>query len=257
MEFIEYQVAERVANIRLNRPDKRNAFNVGLVTELKQALENAEKDESVKVILLSANGDVFSAGADLGYLQQMQSFSKAQNTADSLAMAELLKYIYQHPKIIVSMVEGNALAGGCGLATICDFCFAVPEAMFGYTEVKIGFIPAIVMVFLLRKIGEGRAKELLLSAKLLKAEEAKEMGLINKVIEKDKIKDYVGNFIRQLCVECSGEAMSMTKKMIAEVQNLSLDRSLVYAAEMNAEARELSDCKKGINSFLNREKISW
>ncbi len=257
MEFIEYQVSERVANIRLNRPDKRNAFNVGLVTELKMALEDAEKDENVKVILLSANGEVFSAGADLGYLQQMQSYSREQNTADSLAMAELLKYIYQHPKIIVSMVEGNALAGGCGLATICDFCFAVPEAMFGYTEVKIGFIPAIVMVFLLRKIGEGRAKELLLSGKLMNATEACETGLVNKVLEKDKIKDYASNFIRQLCVECSGDALSLTKKMIAEVQNLNLEKGLVYAAEMNAEARETADCKKGINSFLKREKLIW
>lgn len=257
MEFIEYKVAERVAYIRLNRPDKRNAFNVGLVTELKHALEDAGKDENVKVVLLSANGDVFSAGADLAYLQQMQSFSKEQNTADSLAMAELLKYIYQHPKIIVSMVEGNALAGGCGLATICDFCFAVPEAMFGYTEVKIGFIPAIVMVFLLRKIGEGKAKELLLSGKIISATEAKGMGLINNVIAKAEINEYVSNFIRQLCVECSGEALSLTKKMIAEVQNLNLENGLRYAAEMNAEARELSDCKRGINSFLKREKISW
>lgn len=257
MEYIEYIVAERVAHIVLNRPDKRNAFNVGLVTELKAALEMAEKDDAVKVILLRAAGQVFSAGADLSFLQQMQSYTEAQNIADSSAVAQLFKYIYTHPKILVAQIEGHAIAGGCGLATVCDFSFAVPEAMFGYSEVRIGFIPAIVMVFLLRKIGEGRAKELLLTGKLLNAEEAKNYGLINYVVAADKIAETVSNFVQDLCVECSKDAMQLTKKMIAEVQEKPLDEALSYAAKMNALARTTADCKTGINAFLTKQKIKW
>ena len=198
MEFIEYSVADRVATIILNRPDKRNAFNEGLVSELRDALVSAENDNNVKIIRLKANGQVFSAGADLAYLQKMQAYSKEQNIADSTELAALFRYIYTHPKIIVAQVEGHAIAGGCGLATLCDFCFAVPEANFGYSEVKIGFIPAIVMVFLLRKIGEGKARELLLTGKLVNAEEAKQIGLINAVISTDKIEDEVSPYTNTL-----------------------------------------------------------
>jgi methylglutaconyl-CoA hydratase len=257
MEYVEFDIADRVATITLNRPDKRNAFNEGLVSELRDALVMAEKAKNVKVIRLKANGQVFSAGADLAYLQKMQSYSKEQNIADSTELAALFKYIYTHPKIIVAQIEGHAIAGGCGLATLCDFSFAVPEANFGYSEVKIGFIPAIVMVFLLRKIGEGKARELLLSGKLINASEAKEIGLINAVIGSNKIEDEVSNFIQKLCVECSQEAIALTKSMIAQVQQQTVDEALQYAAEMNALARTTEDCKKGISSFLTREKLVW
>jgi methylglutaconyl-CoA hydratase len=257
MEYVEFDIADRVATITLNRPDKRNAFNEGLVSELRDALVMAEKAKNVKVIRLKANGQVFSAGADLAYLQKMQSYSKEQNIADSTELAALFKYIYTHPKIIVAQIEGHAIAGGCGLATLCDFSFAVPEANFGYSEVKIGFIPAIVMVFLLRKIGEGKARELLLSGKLINASEAKEIGLINAVVGPDKIEDEVSNFIQKLCVECSQEAIALTKSMIAQVQQQTVDEALQYAAEMNALARTTEDCKKGISSFLTREKLVW
>lgn len=257
MEFITYTVENRVATITLNRPDKRNAFNAGLVTELKEAFKKADFDENVRVVLLKANGQVFSAGADLAYLIQMRNYQFDQNVSDNLAMAELFKSIYQHSKVVVAQVEGHALAGGCGLATVCDFTFAVPEALFGYTEVKIGFIPAIVMVFLIRKIGEGKAKELLLSGKMISAEEAQHYGLINKVVAADKISETVNNFIHQLVVECSGDALRITKEMIAHVQNLNLDDAIRYAAEMNAHSRTTKDCIRGIDSFLNREKIEW
>lgn len=257
MEYIEYFVRERIAHIVLNRPDKRNAFNVALVSELKEAFEQAEKDESVKIILLQAKGKVFSAGADLSFLQEMQSYTEAQNIADSSALANLFKYIYTHPKVIVAQIEGHAIAGGCGLATLCDFSFAVPEAMFGYSEVRIGFIPAIVMVFLLRKIGEGAAKELLLTGKLLSAMEAQQKGLINYVVAADEIEETVNNFVQDLAVNCSADAMQLTKLMIAEVQEKSLDEALRYAAEMNAKARTTKDCKAGIDAFLSKQKIKW
>ena len=151
MALVEYEAKDRIGFLTLNRPTKRNALNHELVTELLLGFQKAASDDSVKVIVLRANGETFCAGADLVYLQQMQKFSYEENLSDSLQLKELFLQIYTSKKVVIAQVQGAALAGGCGLITVCDFVFAVPEAKFGYTEVKIGFVPAIVMVFLLRK----------------------------------------------------------------------------------------------------------
>jgi methylglutaconyl-CoA hydratase len=158
---------------------------------------------------------------------------------------------------VVAQIEGDAIAGGSGLATCCDFVFSVPEAKFGYTEVRIGFIPAIVMVFLLRKIGAAKSKELLLTGNLITAEAALSVGLINRIVEADNIAEEVYNFACKLIESNSSNSMMMTKKMIAEVQSMGLDEALVHACEMNAKARASSDCKTGIEAFLKKEKIKW
>lgn len=256
-QYVQYKEKGAVAHIILDRPDKRNAFNAEVVTELKTAFKQAANKDAIKIVLLRANGKVFSAGADLGYLQNLQDFSEAENIEDSEQLMELYHAIYTHPKVIVAQIEGHAIAGGCGLATVCDFSFAVPEAKFGYTEVKIGFIPAIVMVFLLRKIGEGKAKELLLTGQLIDAEEAMEYGLINEVHPADEIADEVAAFIEKLCYQASGDALRLTKQMISQVQEKTLEEGLKYAAQMNAKGRATDDCKTGIAAFLNKEKISW
>ena len=165
--------------------------------------------------------------------------------------------IYQSPKIVIAQVEGAAIAGGCGLATICDFCFAIPESKFSYSEVKIGFVPAIVMVFLIRKVGEQIAKKLLLTAELFNAEQAKTYQLINEVIESNEIENYVFKFAQKLCTGASEQSLALTKQMIDEVQNRNLNDALNYASEMNAHARQTNDCKRGINAFLNKEKLIW
>jgi methylglutaconyl-CoA hydratase len=256
-EYIQCEVKERVRYITLNRVDKRNAFNHQFVAELKDAFILAEEDEDTKVIVLRANGEVFSAGADLQYLQSLQKNTYEENLADSQFLKELYHHMYMHNKIIIAQVEGHAIAGGCGLATVADFTFAVPEAQFGYTEVKIGFVPAIVMVFLLRKIGETKAKELLLTGKLITAQTAKDMGIIHEVVSKDTIQDEVFSFAQKLCKETSGDSLKITKSMISAVQNMKDFDALNYAAEMNATARATKDCKKGIASFLAKEKIVW
>jgi methylglutaconyl-CoA hydratase len=255
--YIHYTVENRVAYITLNRPEKRNAFNPQLVAELKAAFQNAANDDAAKVIVLRSNGAVFSAGADLSVLQTMQQNSREQNFADSQSVRELYEMIYTLPKVIIAQVQGHAIAGGCGLATVSDFCFAAPEANFGYSEVKIGFIPAIVAVFLLRKIGEGRAKELLLTGKLISAAEAQNFGIINKVVPAADLESTVNAFAQQLCTETSGDSLRMTKLMIAAVQEKPLADALTFAAEQNAASRETPDCKKGIASFLNKEKLVW
>jgi methylglutaconyl-CoA hydratase len=257
MKYITYSVQDRIAYITLNRPEKRNALSHELVKELKDAFHNADQDTDVKVIILKAEGEAFCAGADLEYLQQLQNFSFEQNLADSSYLKELFIQIYEHKKVVIAQVQGHALAGGCGLATVCDFVFAVPEAKFGYTEVRIGFIPAIVMVFLLRKLGETKAKELLLTGTLITAEEAKKIGLINTLSTRESLETEVSKFAAQLITSNSAYAMSVTKQMISKVQSLPLDDALTFAAEMNAKARASDDCRKGISAFVSKTKIVW
>ncbi len=256
-ETILYSVNNKICTISLNRPDKRNAFNSQLVAELTTAFEDADQDEKVKVIILKGEGVIFSAGADLAYLQSLQSYTYDENLEDSNNLMRLFKFIYTMSKPVIAQIEGHAIAGGCGLATICDFAFAIPEAQFGYTEVKIGFVPAIVMVFLLRKISEKNAKELLLTGKLIEAKRAKEMGLINNVISSNVIQQHVLNIANDLISNCSRESLKSTKQMIAAVQELSLDNAFNMAAEINAKARTTEDCRKGIAAFLDKRKTEW
>jgi methylglutaconyl-CoA hydratase len=257
MNTVEYEVRDRIGFITLNRPEKRNALNEDLIRSLSSAFTKASKDDSVKLIILRANGEAFCSGADLGYLQELQNFSFDDNLADSTRLKELFLQIYTLNKVVIAQVEGHAIAGGCGLATVCDFIFAVPEAKFGYTEVKIGFIPAIVMVFLIRKIGDQRARQMLLSGSLISAEEALGAGLVTKVAGETSIKEDVLEFAHKLIKANSAQAMTSTKRMIAEVQSMSLSEALNYAARMNADARGSDDCKKGISGFLNKEKVEW
>jgi methylglutaconyl-CoA hydratase len=257
LRYIRYDLRDAIGYITLNRPDKRNALSFDMVSELKQAFEFAEEDDTCKVIVLRAEGAAFCAGADLGYIQELQSFGYTDNLADSTHLMQLFHQIYTLKKVVIAQVQGHALAGGCGLATVCDFAFAVPEAKFGYTEVKIGFLPAIVSVFLLRKIGEARTKQLLLTGDVISAQAAVEFGLVNFLASREELADKVYTFARRLCVENSGQSMELTKEMLARIPEMPLEDSLRYAAQMNAEARGSVDCRRGIAAFLNKEKITW
>lgn len=257
MELVIQSCINRVGYLTLNRPEKRNALGSDMVQALKKALKSLIEDDQCKVIVLKANGPAFCAGADLAYLQDLQHFSFEENLADSLSLKELFAMIHTSPKVVIAQIEGHALAGGCGLATVCDFSFAVPEAKFGYTEVKIGFIPALVMVFLLRKIGEGKSRQLLLTGDLISAKEARELGLINEVCSPENIADEVNKLAQKLIDQASGNSLALVKKMMYEVQHMSMDEGLNYAAAENARARAHEDCKKGIASFLNKTPLTW
>jgi methylglutaconyl-CoA hydratase len=257
MSSILYDITNRTATITLNRPEKRNALNAELVKELSDALSKAEIDDSVKAIILKANGNTFCSGADLDQLKAMQSATYEENLADSNRLKELFKKIYTLEKIVIAQVEGFALAGGCGLATVCDFTFCTPESKFGYTEARIGFVPAIVMVFLIRKIGEKKAAQLLLGADIISAEEALVLGLINKIYSKATIAQEILEFTNKLIAQNSAQSLATTKTMINLVQGKSFDEALDFAVKQNAIARSSTDCNRGIQAFLNKENISW
>ena len=256
MSLILTNIEGRVGTIVLNRPEKRNALSAELVTELKQAFLDFNSNENVKIILLKSASLPFCAGADLAYLMQLRNFTFDENVADSQHLKELFELIYTSPKITISQVEGPALAGGCGLATVTDFCFASIEATFGYTEAKIGFLPALVMVYLREKVGMQVMTDWLLTGRIFGADEAFNCGLIYQVSASDDIEKQVNDFIAKLTIGVSQQSIAGIKKMM---RNLPFDRSeaLNYAAEMNAHARATTDCRKGIDAFLNKEKITW
>ncbi|NLR60860.1 enoyl-CoA hydratase/isomerase family protein [Chitinophaga polysaccharea] len=255
--FLQYTVSDRVATIALNRPEKRNALNGLLVAELRDAFRAAAADAAVKVVVLKGNGEAFCAGADLEYLQQLQQNTYDENLTDSWELMQLFREIYELDKVVIAQVEGHAVAGGCGLVTLCDLSYAVPSALLGYTEVKIGFIPALVAVFLVRKIGEGRSRELLLTGKLVTAEKAAADGLITGVIPAAEIATHVAKVAASLCTEASANSLKVTKKLIGTVLDLPLQDGLLHAAELNAATRGHEDCKRGITAFLNKEKLIW
>lgn len=257
MEFVLTETKNRIARITLNRPEKRNALNAQFVNELKTAFTDAINNTEAKVILLKANGKAFCAGADLEYLQQLQQNTYEENLEDSTSLMELYKLLYTCPKLVIAQVEGHAIAGGCGLITVCDYVIATRGSKFGYTETKIGFVPAIVMTFLIRKLGEAKARKLLLKGDLISAVAAQKLGLIYKCAFPETIESAIDKLCREILEENSADALSMTKEMIAKIQAMNLEDALTYAAQMNAKARETTDCKNGITAFLNKESIKW
>ncbi len=254
MDIVLTSAADGVGTITMNRADKRNALSAELVAGLHAAFLQMGSNESVKVIVLSGEGSAFCAGADLAYLQQITENSPLGNLADSTALKDMLQSIVDCPKPVIAKVHGAAIAGGCGLATVCDIVIAGREkSLFGYSEVRIGFIPAIVLVYLVRKIGDTQSRRLVLTAENINAEEALRLGLITKVVNDEDLEAETMLMARQIAKN-SSSAMAMSKMMLGAVQGMSLDAGLHYATVMNALARQTDDCKQGIATFLKSPK---
>jgi methylglutaconyl-CoA hydratase len=257
-ERLIYEATGRRARITLNRPDKRNALDDLMVRELTIAFTQAAKDSSVKVIQLAGTGSAFCAGADLEYLGRVATYDLEQNRQDSQQLASLFRLIYELRKPIIGVVNGPALAGGCGLASVCDLTVASEEnARFGYTEVHIGFLAAVVMIFLVKRVGEGRARELILRGNIISATEAQTIGLVNVVVPERDLEKEVASLTESLVVNNSLISMGLSKEMLSKLDGMNLMEMLDYAANMNAAARMTPDCKEGIASFLARKNIEW
>lgn len=254
MSVLAITVADGIATLLLDRAEKRNSLSTELIAALHAAFMKCAQDDTVRVIVLKGAGSAFCAGADLAYLQRISELSPTENIDDSTALKDMLQAIVECPKPVIAMVHGPAIAGGCGLATVCDFVVAGrTNATFGYSEVRIGFIPAIVLVYLVRKIGDTQARRLLLSAENVSAEEALRLGMITSVVDDDMLETEVYALARRLAKN-SMSAMGLTKHMLNAVHGMSLDAGLQYATVMNALARQTDDCKQGIASFLNSSK---
>lgn len=252
---IQYAADGGIATITLNRPDKRNAISYELIDDLLGVLEEIGKSSALVVILTGA-GKAFCSGMDLDNLKALTGRSHEQNLQDSQTMARLFRALYDFPKPTIAAVNGPAIAGGCGLATLCDFTLAVPEAKFGYTEVRIGFVPAIVSTFLLRQIGEKHARDLLLTGRIIGSDEAHRVGLINEVVPPEKLLDRARDLAAQL-MENSPASLACTKRLLSEYASRELDLQTQSAVRENAAIRATHDFREGVTSFLEKRKPQW
>lgn len=255
---IAIRTSGRTSVITLSRPEKRNALDDQMVEELTRAFHAAARDAQVRAVVLRAEGPAFCAGADLEYLQRMSGFDLEQNREDSRRLAHLFRMMHELRKPVIAAVQGPALAGGCGLATVCDVVLAARgAASFGYTEVRIGFIPAIVMVFLLRRVGEGRAREMVLGGSVIDAESAHAAGLVNALVAPEELDAAALELAGRLAQDNSAVAMGLCKELLARLPGMNLQEALDFAANMNAAARMTQDCREGIAAFLRKEKPAW
>jgi methylglutaconyl-CoA hydratase len=248
--MLKSEIRNNTGLIILNRPEKRNALNPELSTLLIKKLGEFALDSNIKSVILTGEGTSFCAGADLSWLNKIKDYSTVKNEEDSEGVAELFLALYDFPKPIIAAVNGPAVGGGCGLASVCDFVIAATkEARFGYTEVKIGFIPAIVSIFLIKKIGEGKAKQLLLTGEIIESERALQLGLVDYLSD-NVIKDAF-SFAEKLNAN-SSFSISLTKDLIRNISNMKVHDAVNYCIRLNAISRSSEDFKIGINKFLNK-----
>lgn len=253
LKNILYKIENGIADVILNRPEKMNSLDEDLISGITELFTDFKKNEDVKVVVISGAGGNFCSGLYLDYLQKISEFDIMQNKADSQRFKNMLLSIYSCPKPVIAKVSGYALAGGCGIASVCDFIVADETAKFGYTEVKIGFIPAMVMVFLLKRISETHAKDLLLSSRIIDSSEALHMGLINKSVSTALLDEAVNELCEQL-KKNPASSIALTKEMFNTVPGMNIDNALDYACDLNAITRMTKDCKEGIAKFLNKNK---
>ena len=257
MRLVEIHDKGRVVTLTMNRPDKRNALNHDLIAELKTALHELKDHAEVRVIILTGAGKTFSAGADLAALRGLQTAGLSENLADSQHLAELFSLIHHYPRPIIARVNGHAIAGGCGLVAACDFSVAVEGAKLGFTEVRIGFVPAIIMTFVVRKLGETYAREMLLRGHLIDAVEAEKRSLINRAVPREELDDVVHALASELATQTSASALALTKQLLAVQHSMPVASVLQHAVHVNAMARSTPDCQAGIAAFLNKTDPPW
>lgn len=245
--------AQGVATLTLNRPDKRNALNAALVSELSAVLTATARDEAVRVVALRGAGRDFCAGADLAELEQIADMGHDDSVADARRLGALFTQLRHHPTPVVAVVTGRALAGGCGLASACDLVLAHADAEFGYPEVHLGFVPAMVMAILRRKVGEGQAFDLVTSGDRISASRAAQLGLVQRVLGPDGFDEAVAGFLGRLAAKPSS-AIRLSKALLYELDDLSLLEGIERGAQVNAEARATPECRAGVRAFLDRTR---
>jgi len=246
-----YSVEGHVARITLNRPDKRNALNDELIAGIKRSLHEVERDGLVRVVVISGAGKDFCSGADLSSLQKIADASVAENQDDARSLMELFLMLRELTVPVVAAVQGRALAGGCGLATACDLVLASSSARFGYPEVRIGFVPAIVLAILRRNVSEKNAFSLITRGEQLSAAEAQRIGLVNEVFSEDTFTTDVDQYLEAFN-ETSKSAVTLTKKLLYQIDGLDLNAALETGVDVNVIARMTEDCKQGIAKFLKK-----
>jgi methylglutaconyl-CoA hydratase len=248
---ILYEMRDGVARITLNRPDKRNALDGELVGELKAAFGASAADDACRVVLLTGAGTDFCSGADLANLEKTAQNSVLDNLSDARSTADLFQMMRNHPRPVIAAVHGRALAGGCGIATACDIILAAQSAQFGYPEVNIGFVPAMVMAILRRSVSEKAAFELVVTGETVSATRAHELGLVHRVFADAQFAAEVEAYVAKLAAK-SASAVMLSKRLLYNMDSMSFEAALQAGVEINAIARQTEDCRKGVERFLKK-----
>ncbi len=246
---ILYTVEQGIARITLNRPEKRNALDAELISEVRDALRSSARDETVRVVLITGAGSDFCSGADLSGLERTFDAGVLDHMADARHMAELFVEMRHHPRPIIAAVRGRALAGGCGLATACDLIVAAESAKFGYPEVNIGFVPAMVMAILRRSLSEKRAFELISTGEIISAQTAADYGMINSIFADETFDLDVEAFVSKLASK-SASAITLSKRLLYHMDSMGFEAAIESGVETNAIARMTDDLKRGVEKFL-------
>lgn len=252
---LELAYDSRVATVTFNRPDKRNAMSFQMLEEIVSALDEVAKSDSL-VLVITGAGKAFCAGMDLEELQAVIGKTHDQNLDDSRRMARVFRQLYDFPLPTIAAVNGAAIAGGTGIATMCDFTLAVPEAKLGYTEVRIGFVPAIVSSVLVWQVGHKVARDLLLSGRIFDAAEGYRLGLVNEVLPPERLIERARELASELA-ENSPSSVRMAKKLINSFIADDLDHQMEHAVKENAAIRQTADFREGVSSFLEKRKPHW
>jgi len=247
-----------IATITLNRPERRNALDDVMISEMTDVLNVINRNGKSRIVIITGAGSAFCAGMDLSYLQKYSQLGHEENLEDARNFMKLLQSLHNLKKTTIAMINGPALGGGCGIAVSCDFVFAGREkARIGVPEVRLGFLPAVILFYLVKRMGESAAKEFTLRGDIIDASSAKEKKLITEVIDDDRLKEYVYEFAEDLARTTSPSSITLTKDLFARLNEMDIKEAMEYAANLNALIRKTDDFKKGIDSFLKKEKLQW
>ncbi|HLW53809.1 MAG TPA: enoyl-CoA hydratase-related protein [Candidatus Angelobacter sp.] len=246
-----YEVQNGVGRITLNRPEKRNALDRELIEQLRDAIASSARDEKCRVALITGAGKDFCSGADLAGLEKTTQAGVLDNMADARRMADVFLMMRNHPRPVVAAVHGRALAGGCGVATACDIILSTEAAQFGYPEVNIGFVPAMVMAILRRSISEKTALEMVVGGEVISAGRAYEIGLVHRIYSDEHFHDEVESYVTRLASK-SASAVMLSKRLLYNMDSMSFEAALSAGVDTNAIARMTEDCRKGVERFLKK-----
>jgi len=255
-DTIIYERREQVAWVTLNRPEVHNAFNVEMIEEMKEVIHRVKEDGTVRIVVLTGKGKSFCSGADLNWLREIVGYSFKQNLKESMALADVLFQLYALPKPTIALVNGAAIGGGTGFLSACDIAVAAEEAVFGLSEVKIGLVPAAISPYVMRKIGESRAREYFLTGKRISARKAQEIGLVNEVVPMEKLSESVDLLIENLLTS-GPEAMASCKELISWTSHARIEDVKEFTANMIAGLRVSKEGQEGMASFLEKRKPNW
>lgn len=252
---LRLELKDQVATITLDRPEKRNAISPQMIQELMAALGEIERSPA-RVAMVTGAGKAFCAGMDLEALKAFPSQSPAEVVEDARRIAALFRRLYFFPRPLIAAVNGAAVAGGCAIATFADFTLAVPEAKFGYTEVRIGFMPAIISTFVVRQVGEKRARDLLLTGRIFEAEEVYRLGLVNEIVPSDRLMQRAHELAASL-IELSPTSLAFTKRLLGKFVEAEIAHDLDLAVEESSHIRATADFREGLSAFLEKRKPVW